>query len=385
MSANSSVSKRVLFVATELGVGGAEKCVTNLALGFAKRGYQVQVASLLKRPPPPKDILVQRLEAAGIQLAFFDGSRQWQLPIVRRKLQSLVKQFAPNAISSFLFHANVLVGSLAPKLSRGSIRHVASIRVAEARRSRLLIERMMLRKAAQIVCVSNGVRDFCLNAQRLPSDKLIVIPNAIETPGSTSSSELELIRSELSLLPTDRIALFVGRLARQKNVLGLLNLWKRILENKTATAAGSSWKLLLVGEGEDKPAVEQFIVDHGLQNSVRLCGWRGNLAPFYSLSHVVLLASIYEGMPNALLEASAFARPWVAFDVEGVRELAGDSYASQVAPLHDEAQFSMLASNLLNDSAFAGQIGVGNQSHVFREFSIEKMLDRFEASLFPKP
>ncbi|MEO6388430.1 MAG: glycosyltransferase family 4 protein [Croceibacterium sp.] len=105
-----------------------------------------------------------------------------------------------------------------------------------------------------------------------------------------------------------KILLGVGRLSQQKNFALLISAFARIAPKFP------SWQLVLVGEGEDRGELEALVEQLGLVNSVKLVGRVGNMSDWYRSAEAFALTSRVEGLPNALLEALAFAVPSLSLD-----------------------------------------------------------------------
>lgn len=166
----------------------------------------------------------------------------------------------------------------------------------------------VLRRADAVVALSPPQATFLADRYRVPHERIWVIPNGVGSVPNQGPSRMTLDRA-----PGQPVRLlFVGRLDAQKNVPRLLDAMGRI---------GAPAELALVGDGEQRRALEEHIRRAGLRN-VRLVGPRtgAELASWYSWADVFVLPSDKEGMPVVLLEAMAFGLAIVATDVPGTRE-----------------------------------------------------------------
>ena len=99
---------RIALVITELEVGGAERCLANLACGLDRTRFEPVVYCLAPRPLPPRDALVTQLGEAGVPVRFLGFSSKWQLPMAVRSAGRTLARQAPHVIQSMLFHANIV-------------------------------------------------------------------------------------------------------------------------------------------------------------------------------------------------------------------------------------------------------------------------------------
>src|SRR5690606_32254519 len=117
-----------------------------------------------------------------------------------------------------------------------------------------------------------------------------------------------------------KTVLAVGRLTHVKGFDVLLEVWIQV--NK----AMPEWKLKIVGEGEDREKLSNFILNNNLTSSVELVGNTNNIKDYYEQAEILCLSSHFEGFPMVLLEAQAFGLPIVAFDCEtGPAEILADT------------------------------------------------------------
>ena len=108
---------RVALVITELDVGGAERQLVQLATGLDRRFFKPRVYALGAAPPPGRDTLVRELQAAEVPVDFLQARGWWDFGHTVERLATLLRQFEPQVMQTFLFHANV-VGASAARQAR---------------------------------------------------------------------------------------------------------------------------------------------------------------------------------------------------------------------------------------------------------------------------
>jgi len=126
------------------------------------------------------------------------------------------------------------------------------------------------------------------------------------------------LRRELGLDDQTHVLLCVGRLSIEKGHADLVRAFPKIRE----LAGDLPLRLVLVGEGPERPRLEKLCRSLSLANVVTLAGQRDDIKPYYSIADVFVLPSRSEGCPNVLLEAMAASVPVVATAVGGVPEVA---------------------------------------------------------------
>ena len=165
------------------------------------------------------------------------------------------------------------------------------------------------------------VAEFSAKRAGLPPEKLVVIPNGIDLDKYPARQPADL--RAFGIAAGRRAVTFVGRLEPQKGVDWLIATAPHWL------AKLPDCDLLLVGDGPLRPSLEAAAKAAGIADRVHFAGWRPDVPEILAASSLLVLPSLWEGMPNVVLEAMASRLPVVASDVEGVRELLGPNAARQ--------------------------------------------------------
>lgn len=368
-SSARSQPTRIAFVITELNVGGAERCLVNVATGLDRERFDPIVYSLDSRPVGDQASLVGRLEHVGIPVRFVGVSSPWQVLLAIRRLGKMLAEQQPAIVQTFLFHANV-VGTLAAVRRRPRPRIVNGIRVADPSRRRQRLERWLSRRAERIVCVSQSVAEFCSAQARLPRQKLVVVPNGIDIDQYPASSAADPAQFGV---PTNRqVILFVGRLHAQKGLDWMLRVAPTFL-NKLP-----SHDLLLVGDGPERMKLQDLAASIGINDRVHFAGWRPDVPEILAASALLVLPSRWEGMPNVVLEAMATGLPVVSTRAAGVQELLGPLSDGQTVDVGDTGGFAELVIRLAENPAKSKEIGQGNRLRASEDFSLGAMVGAYE-------
>lgn len=357
---------RVNFLITELRTGGAERCLTELAVGMKERGDQVSVMSLMPLPSGSRDDLVERLKEAEVPLATANARGVMSLPRAVKEVRSWLASDLPDCLQTFLFHGNV-VGTIAAKKA-GVMRVVGGVRVAEPNRLRSHLEYRASRRMQAMVCVSGSVEQFVRRHIYPPRHvQVTTIRNGIRPEKFEHASPFDW--SKHGLDDEGRVILFLGRLHRQKGLDLLLDVAPTLLK------LHPNWRLAIVGEGPLEGAVRKTI-SRLPRGQACLLPWQKDVASLYSAADVVIMPSRYEGMPNVVLEAMAAGRCVVAADVEGVAELLGPMAGEQTFPPGDRGTMVQRLDGLLGQTDL-NTLGQKNRQRAAEEFSIDMMVDRY--------
>jgi glycosyltransferase involved in cell wall biosynthesis len=359
---------RIALCITELEVGGAERCLVELATRIDRAKFSPVVYALSPQPGLGVRSLLPQLEKAGIETHFLGASGVRHLPGAIRNLAKHLKRQRPVVLQSFLFHAN-FVSRFAARLA--GVPHVFSgVRVAERglawhlwldRASRGLVERY--------VCVSAAVADFSRTRLGLSEHQVVVIPNGIDGERLASAEAVDL--TTLGLPSGRRAVTYVGRLEAQKGVADL------IANSPAWLGRLPDHDLLVVGTGPLEKELRTLSERLAVAPRIQFTGWRPDVPEILKASDLVVLPSKWEGMPNVVLEAMAAGRPVVSSDVEGVRELLGGAADEQVVPVGNSGDFAARIVTLLSDDQIRADVANRNLLRS-KEFGLSSMVRAYE-------
>lgn len=355
---------RIAFCITDLDPGGAERALVHLVTRLDRQLWEPAVFCL-----GPPGALVGRLSEAQIPTTCLGARGRSDVGVVYRLCREL-RRFRPEIVQSFLFHAN-LAGRIAARWARAA-HCVSGIRVAERRaRWPLWLDRVTNRLVTTNVCVSQSVAEFSATVARLPREKLIVIPNGVEVELFAAAEPLDL--TEFGFPASAKAIVAVGRLDRQK---GLPDLLEAV---STLIAKHADVHLLLVGDGPERDRLTRITTELSLAHRVHFAGWRPDVPRILRSAFCLALPSLWEGMPNVVLEAMAAALPVVATRVEGIDELVVPGETGLIVPASAPSDLAAALDALLADPRGAKAMGCAGQERVKSHFSWEKMAENYDA------
>jgi glycosyltransferase involved in cell wall biosynthesis len=356
-------------VTTELRPGGAERCLTNIALGLDHEQFLPQVYALAPEPRSAESQLVDALRAAHIPVHILGARSKLRIFSAVRKLRALLEQQRPHVLQSFLFHANVVCAMATKHLD---VPLFGGLRVAQPQTLRQFVDRRYARRFTKFVCVSQSVADHAANVGKLPREKLVVIPNGIDLAEFDQAALAS--SSAPDCAPQQRALMFVGRLDHQKGADLLVDAMSQILP------VWPQHDLVIVGDGTERAKLEIEAARRGLASRIHFTGWRADASKCLAAAEIVVLPSRYEGMSNVLLEAMAAGKPIVATSVEGVREVLGPLADQQTCAANNvQALAGAVLKMLALDPTALQELGEANRRRVAENFSLARMLDAYAA------
>jgi glycosyltransferase involved in cell wall biosynthesis len=354
----------VALVITDLDVGGAERALVALATGLDRSRWAPAVIAL-----GSEGRLAAPLLTAGVPVTCLaaDGHRPDRAVA---RLIGAMRRHRPCLVQSFMFHANVAARLAAPWAGGPWV--VGGLRVAERRKTwHLTLDRLTTRLGTGSVCVSMGVYRFSRDVARLDPDRLVVIPNGIELSPFDRAEPLP--REAIGVPEWAHMALFIGRLAEQKGLPILLDAAGRV------AAARPEWHLVLVGDGPDRDRLRELAgSDPALTGRVHWLGPRDDVPALLKAADLLVLPSLWEGMPNVILEAMAARRAVVATAVEGTDELVLPGQTGWLVPPNDPRALAGALLDAASDPALLRHYGEAGRSRVESHFTLRNVVDAYD-------
>lgn len=373
---------RIAFGITDTDVGGAERNLLTLATGLDRRRWRPSVVSLL--PPGP---LAEPLIQAGIRVDSLSMRSARDLPLALARWRRILLEERPAILQTFLFHANLL-GRLAGRWAKVP-RIVSGVRVAERRtRWHARLDRWTRGLVDCHVCVSQGVRDFAAGHARIPPERLCVIPNGIDVAAVERVSPIDLTpyildetgenvsgagEAQAGARNQHTVLTFVGRLDPQKGLDDLIEAVARL-----PAGIRTRLRIVMVGDGPSRSALEARIRKLGLEATFRFVGWQAQAIAWIKGGDGLVLPSHWEGMPNVVLEAMAASKPVIATAVEGSTELVRPGETGWLVAPRDPAALSRALAALVESPRLARDFGQAGYQLVREEFTIARMVARYE-------
>jgi glycosyltransferase involved in cell wall biosynthesis len=215
--------------------------------------------------------------------------------------------------------------------------------------------------------------------------RMLVVPSGIPLVSEANDLLRDGVRSQYGVLPDEPLLLFVGRLAREKNLMMLLNAFEKHIVPKCPKA-----KLMLVGSGPDRDAVEGKVAESdAIRDRVILTGFlnRARIDPIYAASDLFVFPSFTETQGMVVGEALATGTPAVVVNGGGSPESIRDGVDGLLTP-NDAAEFAKAVVSLLEDPERLHAMGVAGRAASFEktpEKMTEKIVDLYRTLLAEGP
>lgn len=375
--------KTILYLITQSELGGAQKYILDLAtslkdeynimVAFGEQGEKGELASLLKE---------REIEYTVIP----DLQRKinWKKDkLALKQIIKLIKQVQPDIIHlnsskiSILGSAAVFCLGLSPfskyKIKQKKIVYTAHGWVFHepipAAQKYKKLEKMSAKYKNKIICVSQKDYDSAIREKIAPKDKLRMVHNGIAPIEFLSREEA---RKELNLDNEDLVIGSIGNLYKNKGFEYLINAVKILVDN------GYNPKTVIIGEGEERDELENWIRQYRLEKNVFLKG-RLEGARLLKAFDIYVCSSIKEGLSYTLIEAMAATRPIIATQVGGNPELIEHDKTGILVKDSNAEEISRVIIRLINDPELLNKIRIKAREKAEQEFTLEKMVSETKA------
>ncbi len=223
------------------------------------------------------------------------------------------------------------------------------------------LDRMALKKFGALAAVSDEVAQRLLDAG-VPAEKIKTIANGIDVQAFEHAQPLPVLN-----VTNEKVIGMVARLDLQKGFEYLL----RAVRELCNTFAGL--KVVIVGEGPDRQAIEEMVKEYGLQSNVVLAGQQSDMPAVYAAMDIFVLPSLNEGLPMTILEAMAASRPVVATRVGAIPKVIYDGENGLLVNPRDTEGLRNAIASLLSDPERCRRMGEKAHDWVSRNYTSEAM------------
>jgi len=356
---------KVLYIIATLDIGGTERQLVELAKRIDKERYEPAICCLTRGGPLEKE-----LQNTGIEVHILHKKGKWDFGIIL-KLFGLIRRKRPDIVHTFLWTSNAW-GRIAALLAGVPV-IISSERSTDLWKGwfEFSIDRILSLFTRRVIVNSCRVKEF-IKAKGIEESRIAVVYNGIDTGIYNSSCNSIELRNSLGLDAKRPVIGYIGRLSYEKNPQLFVKLSAQILQKRKDV------QFLIVGDGELRNEVEEKIGEYNLRDHIKIAGYRKDVPRILQAIDVVVLTSLWEGLPNSLIEAGASSRPAVSFDVGGVREIIADGKTGFVIPAFDEKSFVDKVIFLLDNPDLAKKMGEEGKKIVQEKFEISKTVKSIE-------
>jgi glycosyltransferase involved in cell wall biosynthesis len=350
------LARRVLHVMRMSGVGGSENHLRVLLPELPACGWEPDL--VIPSPQPESVRGLAEDFSKSCRRVVVARMRQDISPSLSLRICRLLRSGEYQLVHSHLVHADwhsALASALVPDVPLVSTKHNDN----PFRRSYpfRIAERVAANRCAATITISESLRQFTLRYTR-PRTEVITVPYGLKAPAEAPN------RNSESDTPT---LLAVARLVRQKGLDVLIRAMKPIGD------AVPDARLLIAGEGPERPALERMAYGLGLEDRVSLLGHRNDVEHLMRRAWLLVHPARWEGFGLVLLEAMRLGLPVVATGVSAIPEIVVAGTTGLLVPPDNPVAIADAVIGALNDERFRRDAGARGFQRLVERFSAERM------------
>lgn len=352
---------KILYLITKSNWGGAQRYVYDLATSFKAKGVDCLVAF------GGHGALAENLEKAGVQIKIIKSLTRdvsfFKEFLVCVEIYRLIRTEKPDILHLNSSKASG-IGALCGRLL--GVKHiVVTVHGAPFREDRRFFTKKLIYFFTWLTCLCAHKVITVSKQDEADIGAMFFLKKKVQTVYLGLTYEPPLTRTS----PKERVVriVTVGELTRNKGYLYGLQVINLLKERNVP------FTYSIIGEGEDKKKIEEFISLKHLEGSVTLLGYQDARTVLHEYD-VYFLPSTKEGLPYILLEAGKVSLPVVATITGGVPEIIRHEETGLLAQPKDVEGLSKSLERIINDRKYGKKLGQALHSHVVQNFSYSKML-----------
>lgn len=363
---------KIIFFIHSLASGGAERVTATLANYWAAKGWTVIVVTVAGAD---RDFyaLDDRIERIALNL---DGDSMTTLQAVLanvrriRSLRAVLCKKKPDIAVAMMATANVTLALAGWGLKLQTIGSERTFPPAmPLGRMWETLRQWTYPLLSGLVAQTSQSADWL--KVHAAARRIAVIPNPLNYPLSVREPKI-VPKDFLRQYGTSHLLLAVGRLGKEKGFDRLLQTFSYL------HTLYPDWALVILGEGKQRDALQALAVSLEIEDRVIFPGAVGNVGQWFEAADAYVLTSLFEGFPNALLEALAHGVPSVAVDCEtGPREILRHDVDGLLVPQDDEEALTQALMKVMGDSALRARFSE-RAIEVREEYAVDRVARQWE-------
>ncbi len=352
---------RILILIKGLGIGGAERLISEGSRFWSTHEFHYRVAYVL----PWKDQVVPDLAANGID-AICVGGGKWSVNAPTR-FRSLLRSWRPNLVHAHLPSTGILARSMA----RAPVVYTEHNLAGSYRPITRVLNRMTYGRNREVIAVSDAVAESLAG---YPGPPPHIIPNGVIVDATDDSRRR--VREELEIGPNRPLVVHVGNIRPWKGHTTLI---------KAARALGESIpETVVVSIGAEKhpgdlDRIRRQANEEGAGNIVRFLGRRRDAIDFIASADVFVNPSDVEGLPLVVLEAMMAGTPVVATAAGGVPTVVRDGETGRLVPVGQPQALADAMIDVMTDVEGAKKMAARARTLAQNDFGLVGMITAQEA------
>lgn len=351
----------IVHTESSLGWGGQEIRILTEATGMMQRGHVVTLLC-----PPQAKIYAE---------AILRGVPVIGLPMARKNIQGICAMYGwltKNPVDVINTHSST--DSWLTALACLFLKHPPSMirtrHISAAVSDNAVTRWLYVKAACHVVTTGEALREQLIRDNGYPSHHVTSVPTGVDTNHFLPGDKMRA--REMVGLPRDRI--IVG-------IVATLRSWKghRYLIEAFAQMSDKTHRLLIVGDGPQREALQRQITELGLDGRVIMPGNQRDVLPWLQAMDIFVLPSYAnEGVPQAAVQAMLCGLPVVSTPVGGILEAIQHEQTGLIVESGNSQQLHEAINRLLSDVQLCQTLGAAARKRAREKFGLDVMLDKME-------
>lgn len=378
------VRMKILHIITRLIVGGAQENTVICCDAQKQAGHDVTLA--YGPIYGPEGSLLGKAQRTGINLVEIPAMRRAILPLhdwrCYNQLRRLIRELKPDVVHTHSSKAGIVGRAAAWAENVPAVIHTIHGLPFHERQSRIVYhayvtaERWAARRCHKLVGITQAMCDAFAEHRIGEAHQFSVIPSGVDIQAVTPApGTRQRVREELGLTDDQPVVGIVARLDPLKGQEDLISILPLLVEKHRKL------KLLLVGDGWHRPALEAMVAESGMQQHVIFAGLvsKERVMEYLAAMDINALPSYQEGQGRTLVEALAAGCAIVGYNAGGIGEVCIDNVTGKLGPVGDRQALAQNVLWLLDHPQERHQLADAGRKHVMEHFDVSIMTSRLEA------
>lgn len=355
----------LLQIVNGFAVGGGEAKLLELTRCLLdSKKYNIIVCSVGQGGP-----LQTEFEKLGVKVYVFPKKHKFDISLIGKVAKLMIRERI-DIVQMTLFYAEI-IGTIAAILARVKIKISWEVYTHSRKLRHLLAYKLIYKIIDVVVTVSENTKKAIISEGKVNPSKVTTIHYGVDL---TKYNRLNghSKRDELNL-SNHRIVGVVARLTDQKGHSYLIEAAPQIVKEFPDVC------FVFVGDGPLRQLLEDQVHSLGLESHFIFLGYRSDIKELLNSFDIFVLPSLFEGLPNVVLEAMACSKPVVATAVAGTPEAVIDGKTGYLVPSQNPEALAEALINLLEDEDLLEKMGREGRRRMETHFSLEGQISKFEA------
>lgn len=354
---------KILQVITSLQFGGAEKLISEITPLMRDKGHKVDVCSFVATSPNLNGVL----KSKGIKVINFALNGSVYNPTFIWKLAKLMKEYDVVHTHNTACQVFAAIGSYVTSAKLVTTEHSTSTRRRNHKVLKL-VDKWMYSRYDKIICISEPSEDS-LRGYIGNDYPIVTIKNGVNIRKFMDAAPVDLglaYKNQSGETVEPKKITMVAGFRYEKDQPTVIKALKYL---------PADYHLVLVGDGDERANIESLIASEGLQNRVHLLGLRTDVPNILKASDVIVMSSHREGLSLSNVEGMCSGHPFVASDVEGLREVT-KGYGL-LFPHGDSKALAEIVQKLCTDKEYADAVAAKCKERAM-QYDIQKMVEGYQ-------